>query len=163
MTSNIDPTKPTEGVALTADVRQNFQHAKDEIEVLQTRGTYVNNFVAPGARATLPDQVSIDLVNIDLGVGDWEVTGAAYFQCSNKNSDMTIRSWINTVAVTEPDGTNGGLAINSTTSGGLTSSLTLPPARLVVSATTKVYLGVNATTDQGVITAYGFIAARRLG
>jgi hypothetical protein len=35
MASLIDSTKPTTGQALTADVRQNFQHAKDEIEALQ--------------------------------------------------------------------------------------------------------------------------------
>jgi len=35
MASNIDPTKPTTGTALTADVRANFQHAYDEITDLQ--------------------------------------------------------------------------------------------------------------------------------
>lgn len=35
MASNIDPSKPTAGNALTSDVRTNFQHAKDEIEALQ--------------------------------------------------------------------------------------------------------------------------------
>jgi hypothetical protein len=33
--SNIDPTKPTYGKSYTSDVRQNFQFAKDEIELLQ--------------------------------------------------------------------------------------------------------------------------------
>jgi len=36
MASSIDPTKPTSGTALTADVRANFSSAKDEIEALQT-------------------------------------------------------------------------------------------------------------------------------
>jgi hypothetical protein len=36
VTSAIDPSKPTEGEALTADVRQNFQIAADEISNLQT-------------------------------------------------------------------------------------------------------------------------------
>lgn len=35
MTSSIDPTKPPQGVALTADVRANFLAAKTEIEALQ--------------------------------------------------------------------------------------------------------------------------------
>lgn len=35
MASAIDPTKPTAGAALTADVRQNFAAAKQEIEALQ--------------------------------------------------------------------------------------------------------------------------------
>jgi hypothetical protein len=38
MTSAIDPTKPTAGNALTADVRQNFQTAADEISALQNSG-----------------------------------------------------------------------------------------------------------------------------
>ena len=37
MTSNIDPTKPLDGVpAVKGDLRQNLQHAKDEIEALQS-------------------------------------------------------------------------------------------------------------------------------
>lgn len=36
MASSIDPTKPTEGSALTSDVRANFSAAKTEIEALQT-------------------------------------------------------------------------------------------------------------------------------
>jgi hypothetical protein len=35
MTSNIDPTVPTEGIAYTVDVRTNFATAKAEIEALQ--------------------------------------------------------------------------------------------------------------------------------
>lgn len=35
MTSLIDPTKPTTGSPTTASVRQNFEHAKTEIEELQ--------------------------------------------------------------------------------------------------------------------------------
>ena len=36
MSSAIDPTKPAEGNATTASVRNNFAAAKDEIELLQT-------------------------------------------------------------------------------------------------------------------------------
>jgi hypothetical protein len=39
MASQIDPTKPPQGQALTADVRQNFQYAKGEIEALQSVAT----------------------------------------------------------------------------------------------------------------------------
>jgi hypothetical protein len=37
MTSNVDVTKPTEGMAFTADVRDNFQIISTEITDLQTR------------------------------------------------------------------------------------------------------------------------------
>lgn len=39
MTSAIDPTLPVTGAPTTASVRDNFQHAKDEIEALQTSVT----------------------------------------------------------------------------------------------------------------------------
>jgi hypothetical protein len=100
---------------------------------------------------------------MDLGIGDWDIVGASYFQSTTQSSNMEVRSWINTVAVTEPDGTNGGLATNSTASAGMTTSLTLPSTRLSVSATTTVYLGVYVDADQGTVTAYGFMAARRMG
>src|SRR5262245_40391839 len=42
MTSAIDPTKPTSGAALTADVRANFLAAKNEIEALQGGSNFVD-------------------------------------------------------------------------------------------------------------------------
>ena len=42
MTSAIDATKPTTGVAYTADVRANFLTAKNEITALQTNNTGIN-------------------------------------------------------------------------------------------------------------------------
>jgi hypothetical protein len=46
MTSAIDPGKPTEGQALTADVRSNFAAAQSEISDLQSAVTALQNTVA---------------------------------------------------------------------------------------------------------------------
>jgi len=43
MASSIDSTKPTQGTALTADVRTNFGHAKTEIDALQVKTTGIVN------------------------------------------------------------------------------------------------------------------------
>lgn len=52
MTSSIDISKPAQGTALTLDVRNNFSHAKDEIEALQDATKSVKDFNAVGNGTT---------------------------------------------------------------------------------------------------------------
>ena len=68
MTSNIDPTKPTAGQALTQDVRDNFQAAKSEIEALQPGGgqsfnDYLAGFEDTGFSVLYTGDLDLILVN----------------------------------------------------------------------------------------------------
>lgn len=81
MTSQIDPTKPTEDKAYTADVRANFLFAHDEISALQDSLISFEN--QAGDIATLQAQVAtlqttvaslqsqIDSLRMFAGVGTW--------------------------------------------------------------------------------------------
>jgi TolA-binding protein len=82
MTSNIDPTKPPEGKAYTADVRANFQTAHDEISALQTtvadlQTTVQSNYDAiqtlQGQVATLQSQVAdLEAQALAYGTSTWQ-------------------------------------------------------------------------------------------
>jgi microcystin-dependent protein len=88
MTSAIDPTKPGEGSAQTADVRANFQAAKNEIEALQQ---------IPGGDISAAWPVGsihlrADLINpvVALGFGTWVAIckGRAIFGLDDTNANF---------------------------------------------------------------------------
>jgi len=106
--------------------------------------------------------VPIDLASISLTAGDWDVQGAVYFQGSSSSGSDDLRAWVNTVSATQPSGDMGGLAIISTSSGGLVNMLAVPPIRASGTATTVVYLGCNATYGSGTMQAKGVVRARRM-
>jgi len=107
--------------------------------------------------------VSTDLATITLSAGDWDVLGAVYFQGSSSSGADDLRAWVHTVSATQPSGDTGGLAIISTSSGGLVNMLPVPPIRALGSATsTLVYLGCNATFGSGTMQAKGWVRARRM-
>lgn len=92
MSSSIDPSKPTAGTALTADVRNNFQAAKDEIEENQA-DIITAQATADAAAAAAASAVSTAMQtiypigslyistlatnpNVLLGFGTWASFGA---------------------------------------------------------------------------------------
>lgn len=92
MTSQIDATKPTEGEAYTADVRQNFAIAADEISALQMprMGVVDGSDAGPGAvgeylsvenidGVAMTANVAVMVCTIPLPPGCWEVWGACDF------------------------------------------------------------------------------------
>ena len=179
--SKVDPTVPPEGDAFTADVRQNFQYSKDELNDLDNRlklvstplGVTDGSPAIPGeigefviASQTSPvsvsDNIPTDIISITLTAGDWDIHGYVYFQCSNSGGTDDLRGWINTVSATQPTGDAGGLGIISTTSGGYINTVVIPPVYILSNASTIVYLGCNANYGSGTMTVKGFIRARRM-
>lgn len=70
MTSTIDPTKPTQNHAYTADVRANFAAAKAEIEALQApfaRALLVTQSVAQTIPISTTARLTFDQVLLDPG------------------------------------------------------------------------------------------------
>lgn len=95
MVSNIDPTKPTTGLATTQSVRDNFQDAKAEIEALQaavlnTNGQSVIAFGAdPGNTAAVNNaafQAAFDTGGpVYIPPGEWNIDNGspAYLRTNN--------------------------------------------------------------------------------
>jgi len=103
-----------------------------------------------------------DILTLILPPGDWDVIGEAYFQASSSAGTDDLRVWVSTVPATQPTGDQGGLAIESTSSGGQINNLICSPLRVFTASPTTLYLGVNATYGSGSMQAKGFIRARRM-
>lgn len=86
MTSNIDPTKPTDDMAYTADVRNNFTAAKTEIESLQSNSISVfggvmngplemsgETFISFGASESILNNAPVSLTITDPGSAEFVV------------------------------------------------------------------------------------------
>ena len=125
-------------------------------------GEYVFDNRTTASFLSIASGVSTDLASISLTPGDWDVQGAVYFQGSSSSGSDDLRAWVNTVSATQPSGDFGGLAIISTSSGGLVNMLAVPPIRASGTSTTVVYLGCNATYGSGTMQAKGFVRARRM-
>jgi hypothetical protein len=106
--------------------------------------------------------IAQDLTSIALTAGDWDVVGTGYFQASSSAGTDDLRVWVNTASATQPTGDQGGLAIESTSSGGQINNLVCAPLRVNVAVTTQVFLSVNATFGTGTMLAKGLIRARRM-
>jgi len=125
-------------------------------------GEYIFDNRTTASMLAISSGVPIDLASISLTAGDWDVQGAVYFQGSSSSGSDDLRAWVNTVSATQPSGDTGGLAIISTSSGGLVNMLAVPPIRASGTATTVVYLGCNATYGSGTMQAKGVVRARRM-
>lgn len=75
MTSNIDPQYPAAGTALTANVRTNFQHAKDEIDALQAL-TIFKTIDCPAGTNPVADTDS-DTLTLAAGSNKITITGTS--------------------------------------------------------------------------------------
>lgn len=80
MASNIDATKPQQGAASTANVRDNFAAAKSEIEALQAA-------TENGALAELSNKVAFTSVSGVAVVDNYDIT---YIACDTRNQVCTL-------------------------------------------------------------------------
>lgn len=114
------------------------------------------------AAANISDATNTDLLSLTLSAGDWDVVGTVYFQGTSKGGDLELRAWTNSVAVTQPSGDAGGLAIASTSAGNLINELPIGVQRFNLTAPTQIHLGCYADFTGGTMQAKGFIRARRM-
>jgi hypothetical protein len=108
------------------------------------------------------NNVATDITTITLTAGDWDVQGAVYFLGSSSSGSDDLRAWVNTVSATQPSGDNGGLAIVSTSSGGLVNMLAIPPIRASGATGATIFLSCNANFGSGTMNVQGYVRARRM-
>lgn len=118
-------------------------------------GEYVESVVTGGGAVALTSGTSANVTSISLTAGDWDVDGTVV-----TNANVTsLQGAVNTVSATLPaTGTAGSVRLIASLSG--TNVLPTGTRRLSLSATTTVYLVVNAAFT-GSVSAYGSIRARR--
>jgi hypothetical protein len=135
-----------------------------QVQTLQNQMAGIGPFMiaAVTTGVAITSGTTIFLTSLNLAAGDWDVAGAGYFQASNSAGSDDLRVGINTTSGVLPDGSNGGLAIISTTSGGLVNNLAVGPMRQNLAALTTVYLNIYANFGSGTMQVQGYLRARRI-
>lgn len=90
MTSLIDPTKPTEYTAYTADVRANFAAAKAEIEALQAHGGTAVIVIADVPPVLAHGTIWFDSAGLQLYVAVNDGSSIQWVPASNQSSENAM-------------------------------------------------------------------------
>lgn len=121
-------------------------------------GEFVSSVIPNASRISFLTTDSADVTSISLTAGDWDVWGNVTFVTSG--SFQQAWAWVSTTSAVLPDPSlYNGLQIVTATSGSI--GIQCPQRRFSLSATTIVYLSVNATFT-GTGYACGGIYARRV-
>lgn len=127
-------------------------------------GEYLSsNIASPGAG--LASATNLNVTSIPLTAGDWEAWGTVGFVIAGTTTASSLQGWINTVSATQPvtDSGNGAFAIFSDHVTG-NSGPTMPVGRTRISlaAAGTAFLSVRANFAISTISAFGFLAVRRM-
>jgi hypothetical protein len=172
--SNIDVTKPTEGMAFTADVRANFQTAANEITAIQDSlnpsqlGEFLYALLPTANAIQLISGNITDVLTLDIPPGDWDIFGTIATSGSSGNiSDMLI--WISETSSQLPTvdvarfsvhelnfGTGGQSGVDTRT-----QTIT-GPVQILVTQQTTIYLTCQITWGAGTVSVAGALRARRM-
>jgi hypothetical protein len=136
-------------------------------------GEYIQKTVLQEQAILAVSGTSVDVATIDLGPGDWEITGQVWLNPVGAIQAMaqTILSrmavWTHTVSQTETPTPLGSLTSMSGMSyspaSGFPPILNTGRMRLLIDAVTTVYLGSTIIfTGPGPLSLYGYIGARRI-
>lgn len=132
-------------------------------------GEFVTATVASGAAVSVTNATGANVTSISLTAGDWDVSGQVDFILAGVTATL-FQSAISIVSATLPTQPGGsGLGTDPllgvpllTTILSATYEQALGPVRLLLSATTTVYLVAQAAFSVGTLTGYGTIRARRV-
>lgn len=143
----------TTQIATTAFVRTGVNDASNAATGVV--GEYLSN---TGTSTSLTTNVNVNLAQLSLTAGDWDVTGVGQFVGGNAT---LIKLGIHTTTAAF-GAFNTFIQVSANFPASSTSNINGPASyRLSVSATTTVYL-VAMSTFTATQTAQGFIAARRV-
>lgn len=123
-------------------------------------GEYISSTVLLAGAQALVSTTDRDVTTVSLTAGDWLCNGNAW---SNNAGTLTVWDvWINTAVNTQPTRPGGGAIArwsgSTTTNIGISSG----QLHLLISGTTTVSLGANATFSGGTVSAFGFIGCARI-
>lgn len=124
-------------------------------------GQNITATLAIGSAINIPNASNTAVLSVSLTAGDWDVAGNINFA----GASATITSKVGAIGLGATtiltDGTEVYSGIQTTASSG-TDSLTITPKRVSLAATTTVYIIGNVAFSAGMVTAWGFLSARRV-
>jgi hypothetical protein len=130
-------------------------------------GEYVSSSVVVGSAIALTNITAATITSISLTAGDWDVTGTVLWNGGATTLVVFANASLSLVA--NFDASNGVVASAGYPSGGSAifasanpTSLSVPPVRFSLSATTTIYLVSYCAFTTSTMSAYGTIHARRV-
>jgi hypothetical protein len=124
-------------------------------------GEYVSSTVASGSAISLTTGVSVNITNISLTAGDWDVFGIVGFIPSGSTTVAYISGGISTSSAALVENQCFVLSLGSATTSANPRSAT-PTVRIRIGSTTTVYLVAESSFAVSTNTAFGTIGARRV-
>lgn len=127
-------------------------------------GEYLTANLASGSATSLSTSTAKTIISISLTAGDWDVWGIVNYTAAGTTAIVTLQASVSQVADTRDvtiDHLVSTAYANAYVIGAASTSVSMPPVRVSLSATTTVYLIAFATFNTSTLTGYGVINARR--
>lgn len=126
-------------------------------------GEFISSTVLVGSAVALTSGTQANITSISLTAGDWDVSGTI---ATNPNAATAMSALVGAISTTSatlttPPYAGGGALLSTAFNTGAGQVLPIGTTRLSLSATTTVFLVVQAFFTVNTSTAYGFIGARR--
>jgi hypothetical protein len=127
-------------------------------------GEYIESVIPGGSSVAMTNNVAVNITSISLTAGDWDVNAVGVFVPAATTSQTYVATSISLVSATL-DATNGRFVQQPTAAFVANSAATnqsLSPVRFSLSATTTVYMIMQAGFTVSTASGYGIIRARRI-
>jgi hypothetical protein len=126
-------------------------------------GELIESEILIGSAVSLTSTVSANITSITLTAGDWDVWGLIVSNPNVATTTAYLAGWTNTTSATAPSAPNKGGYVALPYAGTAGSAILAPVGmrRYSVAGSTTVYLSVLTTFAVNVMSAYGYIGARR--
>lgn len=128
-------------------------------------GEQIRSFVNFGSAVNVNSATTVNITNISLTAGVWDVSLNAQIQAATTTNATQVSAGITTTSATLGTnfGDNQGQAFPPTTTFNAVT-ISIPSYRITVSSTTTVYYVASSSTySAGQISAYGRLSATRVG
>lgn len=127
-------------------------------------GQYLRSFVSSANKVTLTTNVYVDITNVMLSAGDWEVNGNVTLNNASGSCEFPLAGF-GTGSGNSATGLVAGDTMSLAPLGPINSAdltIVIPTTRYSVTSPTPIYLKTRATVNSGTIAGYGKITARRV-
>lgn len=126
-------------------------------------GEIIEATLASGSATSLVTGTPKTVISVALTAGDWDVSGASYFNPAATTSITILKASISATTNTE-DNTPGRFAQLATAAQVPNAGITVqaPISRISLAAPATIYLVANQVFTASTLTAYGYIRARRV-
>jgi hypothetical protein len=132
---------------------------------LPANGEYSSATVASGSAVALTTATPANVATLSLTAGTWDISGTIGFTPAVTTSITNLQGGVASVSATLPGVITGGqfgAFMTATVPGAVQPAYSTGTRRLIIAATTSVYLVAQASFTVSTMGAFGFLGARRV-